>query len=98
MYSTLMHVKMCVAYVMEMIALLLPSLILQQGPVKEVSYSMILLTVCQMKLWHLGYVNVGIVPRGARDITIMETSPSGVIGTILTEIIVLVMYILFASF
>ena len=49
--------------------------------------------------WYLGYVDVGTIPIGAREITIMETTSSSVVvGTTYRaiEIIVIAKYYLFA--
>lgn len=79
MFSTLMYEKTFVVYVMEMVVLVLLSVILQQGLVKQVSLSNTIseqYTILQLS----GYVDVGVIPIGAREITIRDTSNSSVIG------------------
>lgn len=82
MYSILMYEKTFVVYVMEMVVPALLSMTLQQSLVNQVSYSVNTFNQQYNVIWQLllGYVEVGAIPIGAREITIRDTSVSSVIG------------------
>lgn len=62
------------------LALLLGILALLLGIVMKVSLLSNIVSQEAINDIFIGYVDVGVIPVGARDIRIMETSPSAIIG------------------